>query len=70
MECGKAVLPASAKLACRSFASASIEVIKNDDTKYDNEPTSPKASRQIVNKAAKMTPPRVNAPAEVSGWLK
>ena len=69
MECGKAVSPASAKLAYRSFASASI-VNKNDDRKYDDEPTSPKASRQVVNKATKMTPPRVNAPADVSGWLK
>ena len=46
------------------------ETSKNQDEIDNNEPTSPKASRQVVSKAANMTPPRVNAPADVSGCLK
>ena len=47
-----------------SFDVKSVQVA--DQSK---EPTSPNASRQVVNSAVKMTLPLVNAPAEVNGRL-
>ena len=60
-------IPACVRSVSQAFASASVGSYKNLAKRDDNIPTSTKASKQVVNKAVKMTLPRVNAPADVSG---